>query len=148
MKEQVKTRPEKAARAVTGKEIHIEPARPGLHEIAEGITSETVWHITDGHRSGKSQGAFLLQKISGNSGTYVKLPVDKLNIPGEAIKRYRQAFINLPPDETAVFLSTDLGNSSVDVLLAIRYSKRWLELHRWRTGWRKLGISRLDISEF
>jgi hypothetical protein len=148
MKEQVKTRPGKSSRVVVGKEIHIEAVSPGMHERAEGITSCTVWHITIDRQSGTVQALSPVNKILNDLGTYVKLPAEKLNIPEEAAKRYRQAFLNRRPDETAVFLNTRLGNSSVDVLLAVRYSKRWLELQRWHSDWRELGISRLDISEF
>ena len=129
---------------LAGEEITIEAVRPGLHEKAEGINSDTVWRIS-GKDSAERRLGISLGRIFGGSDNYVKLPAEDLGLPQEAIQRIAESSL---PDETALFLSTRLCNARVDSVLAVRYGKQWREVYRWRPSWEELGISRLHFCGF
>ena len=122
--------------------------KPGLHEAAEGITGRPVYRLSWHKKPGLLSGFW---PIPGNgngkgSGRFLKLSPESITMPEEAAEKYREAARHA--DETAVFMSTRLGDSRVQIVLASRSRERWLELYRGTATWRELGISRFDISSF
>ena len=124
---------------VVGKKISIDAEKPGKHENAEGITADTVWRVSPDR---SSVNLLSLLGLSRGSGVYVKLQVDDLNLPASARQRLEEGG---EADEAAVFLSTRMGNASVEAMLALRYSEQWREVARWRSRWADLGISRNEV---
>jgi len=69
-------------------------------------------------------------------------------MPPEGSRRYDTVHNATEVDECAVFLSTQLADSHLNLILAVRIQDQWLELYRWSSSWAKLGLSRLEICSF
>jgi hypothetical protein len=126
--------------------IQVEAVKRGMHELAEGITCQTVYRISRNRHSRRLFGLWPIAGMSG-SGKFVKVLPEKVTMPTEALQYYRKA-TDSQPDEIAVFLSTRLADSNIEAILAAQYSEHWLQLYRWRASWRELGLSRLEIYDF
>ena len=147
---ETKSSVKKRKQDVTGDLIRVEEVKRGMHERAEGITNRTIYRISRNGHSGHTRRLFGLWPADGGSGSgkFVKLSPDEAIMPEEAVRLYREAAANRPPDETAVFLNTRLADFDIEAVMAVRYSERWAELYHWRTSWEDLGISRTEISQF
>ena len=126
---------ERAARPEFGDPLQVTEVPPGLHEKAEGIIERHVIYRLAWRRPGHGR----------HSGAYVKLSPAQLRLPDEAARILRQAAATPHVGETAVFLSTRLGGSRIELVLAARADDRWSALHRWADTWRSAGLSRLEV---
>ena len=129
-----------------GRLLEVVEVKPGLHEVAEGITGHPVYRISWDKKPGLLSGLWHMPGNGKGSGRFLKLSPESITMPKEAAGKYRDAARHA--DETAVFMSTRLGDSRVQIVLASRSRERWLELYRGTATWRELGISRFDISSF
>jgi len=128
--------------------LWVDEVKPGLHEAAEGITGRPVYRLSWYKKLGLLSG-FRHIPVNGNgkcSGRFLKLSPESITMPEDAAEKYREAARYT--DETAVFMSTRLGDSRVQIVLASRSRDHWRELYRGTATWRELGISRFGISSF
>ncbi len=128
--------------------LEVTEVKPGMHEGAEGVTARPVYRVSWRRHPLRLLGVFNLPLANGSSGRFVKIPVQRINMPPEARRRLDAAHRLGGVDESAVFLSTQLADSHLSLILAVRVPDQWLELYRWSSSWAKLGISRLDICSF
>jgi hypothetical protein len=149
----IKTRYESTAESQAARKtnqlLKVDQVKSGLHENSEGIERLPVYRIS---RYREPVSLFNHWRIPGTGhhrlGRFIKLSFDKINLPDEAKKGYRQASASPHINEAAVFLNTQLGNSRLQIILAGRNNRHWLELYSGTTTWQELGISRLEISSF
>jgi len=128
--------------------LRVTEVKPGLHEDAEGITARPIYHISWPEKSTCLLGLLSLPHTDGGSAKFVKLSPQKIDMPLEARRRYEVAQSFTEVNECTIFLRTQLMDSNLNLLLAVRIQGQWLEVYRWSSSWAKLGISRLDICSF
>jgi hypothetical protein len=126
---------ERAARPEQGCPLQVAEVPPGLHEKAEGIIDRHAIYRLSWRQPGHGR----------RSGAYVKLTPAQLRLPDEAARILREASAARHIEETAVFLSTRLGGSRIELILAARGDGHWSALHRWADTWRHAGLSRLEV---
>jgi len=128
--------------------LEVTEVKAGLHESAEGITARPIYHISWPEKSTGLLGLQSLTRTNGGSGRFVKISPQRINMPPEGSRRYDTVHSATEVDECAVFLSTQLADSHLNLILAVRTQDQWLELYRWSSSWAKLGLSRLEICSF
>ena len=128
--------------------LEVTEVRPGLHENAEGITARPIYRISWHKQPLGLLGLWPLPCPNGGSGRFVKISPQRINMPPEGSRRYDTVHNATEVDECAVFLSTQLADSHLNLILAVRIQDQWLELYRWSSSWAKLGLSRLEICSF
>jgi hypothetical protein len=124
---------------VNARRIDIKEVTPGLHEKAEGIRPRPVYLITR-RKSPAGRGRA--------SGRFVKIPCEDINLPPEGKTLVGRVAAAANIEECAVFLSTRLADAHLGLVLAVRIAGAWFELYRWVASWNKLGLSRLEVSQF
>ncbi len=128
--------------------LEVTEVKPGMHEDSEGITVRPIYRISWRRQPLRLPGVLTLPLGNGSSGRFVRISLQRINVPPEARRRLEIAQSLAELDESAVFLSTQLADSHLNLVLAVRIQDQWLEVYRWSSSWTKLGISRLDICGF
>jgi hypothetical protein len=128
--------------------LEVTEVKSGLHESAEGITAWPIYRISWHKQPLRLLGLWSLPRTNDGSGRFVKISPQRINMPSEGSRRYDIAHSAAEVDESAVFLSTQLADSHLNLILAVRIQDQWLEVYRWSSSWAKLGITRLDICSF
>ncbi len=128
--------------------LEVTEVKPGLHESAEGITTRPIYRISWPKQPARLLGLLSLPHTNGGSGRFIEISPQRINMPSEASRRYNIAHSTAEVDKSAVFLSTVLADSHLDLILVVRVADQWLELYRWHASWIELGLSRLEICRF
>ncbi len=128
--------------------LEVTEVKPGMHEDAEGITARPIYRISWRRQAQRLLGLLTLPLGNRGSARFVKISPQRINMPPEARRRLEVAQSLGKFDEGAVFLSTQLADSHLHLVLAVRVQDQWLELYRWHSSWARLEITRLDICSF
>ncbi len=132
------------AKALPARILDVDEARAGLHEKAEAVV-QPLYRISWCKKPARLFGIWPLPGTDRGSGKFIRVPANRIKMSAEASRRCEMVSNGNHLGEVAAFIDTELSDSHIGVILAVKNADHWLELCRWQGSWRELGLSRQDI---
>lgn len=129
------------------RKLNVKEVGPGLHEKAEGISRLPIYWLHWEKDPVRLFGRWPIPATGGSSGKYVRLSPPLVRKMLEV--NFTQDFLKFDqvPPNLAIFLSTNLSNTHIRLVMAAQNGGQWTELCHWETTWTESGISRMDICD-